>query len=88
MHRTQVLLEEHQYRRLKHESESSGRSIGELVREAIDDKYRSSQERMWAALDASWGAWADRDDVGDGAEYVERARRQSLDDRLRELGWG
>jgi hypothetical protein len=88
MHRTQVLLEEHQYRRLKLESESSGRSLGELVREAIDDKYRPSQERMWAALDASWGAWADRDDIGDGADYVERARGQSIDDRLRELGWG
>jgi len=87
MHRTQVLLEEHQYRRLKLESKSSGRSIGELVREAIDDKYRPSQERMWAALRASRGAWADRDDVGDGAEYVERIRNQTLDDRLHELGW-
>jgi hypothetical protein len=87
MHRTQVLLEEHQYKRLKRESEASGRSIGELVREAIDDKYRPSQERMWAALKASRGAWADRDDIGDGAEYVERIRSQSLNDRLRELGW-
>jgi hypothetical protein len=87
MHRTQVMLEEHQYRRLKRESESSGRSIGELVREAIDDKYRPSQERMWAALRASRGAWAARNDIGDGAEYVERIRNQSLDDRLRELGW-
>ena len=87
MHRTQVLLEEHQYRRLKLESASSGRSIGELVREAIDHKYRPSQERMWSALEASWGAWVDREDIGDGAEYVERIRRQSIDDRLRELGW-
>jgi len=87
MHRTQVLLEEHQYRRLKRESQSSGRSIGELVREAIDDKYRPSQERMWAALQASRGAWADRDDIGDGAEYVERIRNQSITDRLHDLGW-
>ena len=87
MHRTQVMLEEHQYRRLKRESESSGRSIGELVREAIDHKYRPSQERMWAALRASRGAWAGRADIGDGAEYVESIRNQSLDDRLRELGW-
>ena len=87
MHRTQVMLEEHQYRRLKRESASSGRSIGELVREAIDDKYQPSQERMWAALKASRGAWASRNDVGDGAEYVERIRDQSLNDRLRELGW-
>jgi predicted DNA-binding ribbon-helix-helix protein len=87
MHRTQVMLEEHQYRRLKRESENSGRSIGELVREAIDEKYGRSQERMWAALEASWGAWADRDDIGDGAEYVERIRNQSIDDRMKQLGW-
>ncbi|HEY7071019.1 MAG TPA: ribbon-helix-helix protein, CopG family [Acidimicrobiales bacterium] len=87
MHRTQVMLEEHQYRRLKRESEASGRSIGELVREAIDDKYRPSQERTWAGLKATRGAWAARNDIGDGAAYVERIRNQSLDDRLRELGW-
>jgi plasmid stability protein len=88
MHRTQVLLEEHQYRRLKREAQNSGRSIGDLVREAIDDKYRPSQERMWAALAASRGAWADRDDVGDGAAYVERVRDQSIDERMQQLGWG
>ena len=87
MHRTQVLLEEHQYRRLKREAQNSGRSIGDLVREAIDEKYQPSQERVWAALDASWGAWADRDDIGNGAAYVERLRSQSVDDRLRQLGW-
>ena len=87
MHRTQVLLEEHQYRRLKREAQNSGRSIGELVREAVDARYRPSQERMWAALEATRGAWADRDDIGDGAEYVERIRNQSVDDRLAQLGW-
>ena len=87
MHRTQVLLEEHQYRRLKREAQNSGRSIGELVREAIDEKYRPGQERMWAALEASRGAWAGCDDIGDGAEYVERIRNQSIEDRLTQLGW-
>ena len=42
---------------------------------------------MWGALEASRGAWADRNDIGDGAEYVERIRDQSVNDRLRELGW-
>ena len=87
MHRTQVLLEEHQYRRLKRESQNSGRSIGELVRAAIDEKYRPDQERMWVALEASRGAWAGRDDIGDGAENVERIRNQSIEDRLTQLGW-
>jgi hypothetical protein len=87
MHRTQIMLEESQYQRLKRESASTGRSIGDLVREAIDEKYDSKQERMWKALEASWGAWADRDDIGTGAEYVERIR-EPLEDRLKHLGWG
>jgi predicted DNA-binding protein len=88
MHRTQVMLEEHQYRRLKRESESTGRSIGELVREAIDEKYGESQERLWKALEASRGAWADRDDIDEVVEYVESLRKPSINERLRELGWG
>ena len=87
MHRTQIMLEERQYERLKREAASSGRSIGDLVREAIDAKYDSKQERMWKALEASRGAWADRDDIGTGAEYVERIR-EPLEDRLKQLGWG
>ena len=81
------MLEDAQYQRLKREAEASGRSIGELVREAIDEKYDRSQELLWEALRESWGAWADRDDIGDGAEYVERIRSESINDRLRRLGW-
>ena len=88
MHRTQVMLEEHQYARLKRESEATGRSIGELVREAIDEKYAPSQDRVWAALRASFGAWADRDDIGDAAEYVEKIRSETINDQLKRLGWG
>ena len=86
MHRTQVMLEDHQYARLKRESESTGRSIGDLVREAIDEKYAPSQDRVWAALKASRGAWADRDDIGDAAEYVEKIRSDTIDDRPTRLG--
>ena len=81
------MLEDAQDQRLKREAEASGRSIGELVREAIDEKYDRSQELLWEALRESWGAWADRDDIGDGAEYVERIRSESINDRLRRLGW-
>jgi len=35
MHRTQVLLEEESYARLREESARTGRSIGDLVREAV-----------------------------------------------------
>lgn len=86
MHRTQITLDDHQYHRLRDESRRTGRSIADLVREAVDDRFKARSDRAWQALLASHGAWADRDDIGTGAEYVERIR-QPLGDRLRELGW-
>ena len=83
MHRTQVLLEEHQYQRLRTVAAESGRSIGELVRRAIDESYgERSAAALQGALAASHGAWADRDI--DGAEYVE-ILRPGLD--AREKAW-
>jgi hypothetical protein len=87
MHRTQVLLDDHQYHRLRTESERTGRSIADLVREAVDDKFQTGSDRAWQALRASRGAWADRDDVVSGADFVQRIR-QPLGERLRDLGWG
>ena len=85
MHRTQVLLEEHQYRRLKREAQNSGRSIGELVR----GHRREVPPRPGADVGRAGGQprRAGRDDIGDGAEYVERIRNQSIEDRLTQLGW-
>lgn len=81
------MLTEAQYFVLKQEAERSGRSIADLVRSAVDEVFDVSQERLKKALQESRGAWSDRDDIGDGAEYVEGIR-QPLGDRLRELGWG
>jgi hypothetical protein len=85
MHRTQILFEEEQYVRLKVESDETGRSIGEIVREAVDRRF-GTNERQRQAFRDSWGAWADRDDIGDGVEYVE-SLRQPLNERLKDLGW-
>jgi plasmid stability protein len=86
VHRTQILLDDDQYQRLKSESARTGRSIADLVREAVDQRFRTSSDRAWRALRASRGAWADRDDIGTGAEFVERTR-QPLSARLREGEW-
>jgi Ribbon-helix-helix protein, copG family len=87
MHRTQIMLDDQQYERLKLESRLTGRSIADLIREAVDARLKADRDRGWNALLASYGAWADRDDIGSGAEYVERIR-EPLEGRLRELGWG
>ena len=85
MHRTEVLLEEHQYRQLKEESARTGRSIGDLVRDAVSARYATGTSRdLMDACDASFGAWSRRG--VDGREYVEQIR-EGLGDRLRDLDW-
>jgi hypothetical protein len=86
MHRTQILLDDDQYARLKSESARTGRSIADLVREAVNERFRATSDRAWRALRSARGAWADRDDVGSGAEFVEQTR-QPLNARLREREW-
>ena len=85
MHRTQILLQDEQYERLRQQSQTSSVAIGELIRRAVDQVYGSlsTQDRL-RALDESFGAVEDEDFDGlDGAEYVDRQRR-GLDERLRD----
>lgn len=73
-HRTQITLTDEQYERLRTESERTGTGLAELVRRALDRTYGTKKHRdRIDALEASFGAWSDRDD--DGAEYVEKLRR-------------
>ena len=82
MHRTQILLEDEQYERLKRESARTGKSIGELVRTAVDKHYRSLSDedyrrRLREALRESAGsAHPDDFDGLSGEEYVAKTRRQ------------
>lgn len=86
MHRTQILLEDEQYERLKLRSATTGRGIGDLVRRAVDQVYgESSTDDRLRALQESHGTLGEDDFDGlDGAAYVERSRR-GLDRRLAEL---
>jgi hypothetical protein len=86
MHRTQVLLEQEQYDRLKGEAERTGVSIGHLIRQAVAEKYGRDDQRsaLRAALRDSAGAWSELD--VDGEEYVERLR-PGLEARWAERQW-
>jgi len=83
--RTQVYLGSGEVELLDRASARSGASRSELIRRAIRERYgdRDRSGRR-AALDASAGAWRDRDLTGE--EYVE-ALRGDLDERLERLGW-
>lgn len=86
MHRTQILLEDEQYERLKLRSATTGRGIGDLVRHAVDQVYgKPTTDDRLRALQDSHGALGEDDLDGlDGAAYIERSRR-GLDRRLAEL---
>ncbi|MGH9212788.1 MAG: ribbon-helix-helix protein, CopG family [Acidimicrobiales bacterium] len=86
MHRTQIMLTDEQYVLLKQKAKRSGRSIADLIRSAVAEVYDLREERVRKALRDSFGAWKDRDDIVDGATYVEEIR-QPLGERLRELNW-
>ncbi|HYM54412.1 MAG TPA: ribbon-helix-helix protein, CopG family [Solirubrobacteraceae bacterium] len=73
MHRTQIMLTDSQYARLRDESARSGRSLAELVRRALDERYDpvSKSDRL-RLLDSAFGAWKHRRE--NGAEFEERVR--------------
>jgi len=84
LHRTQITLTDSQYARLREESARSGRSLAELIRRALDERYGpvSNSERL-RLLDSAFGAWKHRGE--DGAEFVERVRSGTAR-RLRSTG--
>jgi predicted DNA-binding protein len=71
--RTQLLLDEERHRRLADEAHRTGRSIGALVREAIDVRFERGEEdeRRRAAADALLSAPRPSDPEPDWSE-VER----------------
>lgn len=76
MHRTRITFEDNQYERLRLRSLTTGTSIDELVRHAVDELCSSvpTADRL-QALDDSFGA-ADKDDFdgSTGQVYVEQSR--------------
>lgn len=78
MLRTQILLSEEQRRLLDVASVRTGKSMAELVRDAIDATYLSEQGTLAdvAAIERAAGGWSKRPvhDVVDGATYADRLR--------------
>lgn len=82
--RTQVYLGKDELGLLDRASRATGASRSELIRRAVRESFGGGAKAdRRAALDASAGAWKDRDFTG--AEYVD-AIRGDLTERLRRLG--
>lgn len=67
------MLTDSQHQRLQEESARTGRSLAELIRHALDERYGaiSVSERL-RLLDVACGGWAGREEGGE--QLVERLR--------------
>ena len=84
MHRTQLYLDAEIHARLTALARRRGRSLSELVREALVLVYgpTQTQERVSTLRDIA-GLWHDRKDFGDTGAYVRRLRRDTRRKRNR-----
>lgn len=76
--RTQLYLDEAIHRRLQTLARRQGRTVSDLVRDALLQAYgRPHADEREATLRAIEGLWRDREDLGDTAAYVRRLRRDT-----------
>ena len=79
-----MYLDEAIHRRLQTLARRQGRTLSELVRDALMQVYgKPHADELETTLRAIEGLWRDRDDIGDPTEYVRRLRRDTH--RLRRL---
>lgn len=81
MVRTQLYLDEDMHARLRALAQKQGRTLSDLVREAVARVYVPSDvDDRLATLEAVQGIWKDRDDISDSREYVRRLRKDTRSD--------
>lgn len=79
--RVLVSLGDERTARLDSLAEKQGASRAALIRLAVDklieENTLSDRDKMLAALEAGFGAWKDRTDIGDAVEWQRRERASS-----------
>jgi hypothetical protein len=76
MRRTQIYLEDRQLSGLRAVARASGRTVSEVIRDAVDDKLAGPRDGVDfdSALDRVTGIWANRADLGATDDLVRRLR--------------
>jgi Arc/MetJ-type ribon-helix-helix transcriptional regulator len=86
MHRTQIYLDEHDYRELQAMSRRLGRSMAEIIRGAVRQMLaQRSDEAVRERLQSAFGLWQDRPVQETDArrlreEWSERTERHGTPD--------
>jgi predicted CopG family antitoxin len=78
----QITLDDRQYERLREEAERTGASLAELIRRAVDAKYRQelTLDEKLRAVERTAGLWSEEQ-----AQDWERARDEARERRRRML---
>lgn len=84
MRRTQLYLDDESYRFLSALSRQEKKSISELVRSAIAEKYiiKDAVDKI-VIVDRLAGIWKDREDMKSPEEYIRILRKDTRRERLR-----
>ena len=78
MVRTQLYLDTDTHRRLRELADRQGRTVSDLVREAVARAYGPSEtDARISTLEGISGLWQDRADLGATDAYVRRLRRDT-----------
>lgn len=78
MVRTQLYLDEGIHRRLRSLARRQGRSISDLVREALTRTYGAgTADERASTLRGIEGIWRERGEIADSSEYVRQLRRDT-----------
>ncbi|MBI5171021.1 MAG: ribbon-helix-helix protein, CopG family [Candidatus Eisenbacteria bacterium] len=78
MIRTQLFLDEAMHARLRSLARAQGRTVSDLVREAIQRSFLAPEQDEWErTLRGICGLWRDRDEIGDGSAYVRSLRKDT-----------
>ena len=83
MVRTQLYLDETVHRRLQDLARKQGRTISDLVRDALVRAYGAGADERESTLRAIEGLWRNRGGIGDTREYVRQLRRDTRRRRLK-----
>ena len=78
MARTRLYLDDDVHRRLCALAEQQGRTVSDLVREAVARAFGSGgTDKRMSTLEGITALWRDRHDLGETRLYVRRLRRDT-----------
>jgi predicted DNA-binding protein len=78
MIRTQLYLGTDIHARLRRLAKQQGRTVSDLVREALERAYgRAGVDERLATMEAIGGLWRGREDLEDTPAFVRRLRRST-----------